>query len=165
MSGCCRAGVHSVRRSLYDGGLCKIREKPVAISYRVNQNIPAAKFIELLERSGLAERRPVDDPECIQGMLHGANLLVTAWDGMKLVGLSRALTDFHYACYLSDLAVDREYQRGGIGRELISRTRKQLGMKTKLILLSAPDAQQYYPRLGFVASDRCWVLDADTELL
>lgn len=137
----------------------------MAISYRVNQNIPAVKFIELLERSGLAERRPVDDRECIQGMLNGANLLVTAWDGMKLVGLSRALTDFHYACYLSDLAVDREYQRTGVGRELIGRTRKQLGAKTKVILLAAPDAQDYYPRLGFTASERCWVLDADAELL
>lgn len=135
------------------------------VSYRVNHNIPVVKFIELLERSGLAERRPVDDRECLQGMLNGANLLITAWDGMKLIGLSRALTDFHYACYLSDLAVDREYQRSGIGRELIARTRKQLGPKTKLILLSAPDAQDFYPKLGFVASDRCWVLDADSTLI
>jgi len=137
----------------------------VAINYRVNQNIPAVKFIELLERSGLAERRPVDDKECIQGMLNGANLLVTAWDGMKLVGLSRALTDFHYACYLSDLAVDSEYQRSGIGRELIARTRKQLGSKTKVILLAAPDAQDYYPRLGFTMNERCWVLDGDADLI
>tara|TARA_R100000687_G_scaffold81856_1_gene79688 strand:+ start:2151 stop:2576 length:426 start_codon:yes stop_codon:yes gene_type:complete len=140
-------------------------ENPVAINYRVNQNIPAVKFIELLERSGLAERRPVDDKECIQGMLNGANLLVTAWDGMKLVGLSRALTDFHYACYLSDLAVDSEYQRSGIGRELIARTRKQLGSKTKVILLAAPDAQDYYPRLGFTMNERCWVLDGDADLI
>ncbi|HCS27655.1 MAG TPA: GNAT family N-acetyltransferase [Spongiibacteraceae bacterium] len=137
----------------------------MAINYRVNQNIPAVKFIELLERSGLAERRPVDDKECIQGMLNGANLLVTAWDGMKLVGLSRALTDFHYACYLSDLAVDSEYQRSGIGRELIARTRKQLGSKTKVILLAAPDAQDYYPRLGFTMNERCWVLDGDADLI
>lgn len=135
------------------------------ISYRVNQNIPVVKFIELLERSGLAERRPVQDRECMQGMLNGANLLVTAWDGIKLVGLSRSLTDFHYACYLSDLAVDRDYQHGGIGRELISRTQKQLGPKTKIILLSAPDAQNYYPRLGFTANDRCWVLEGSAELL
>ena len=137
----------------------------MTISYRVNQNIPVVKFIELLERSGLAERRPVDDKECIQGMLNGANLLVTAWDGMKLIGLSRALTDFHYACYLSDLAVDREYQRSGVGRELIMRTRKQLGAKTKVILLAAPDAQSYYPRLGFTANERCWVLDGEAELV
>ena len=136
-----------------------------AISYRVNQNIPVVKFIELLERSGLDERRPVKDRECIQGMLNGANLLVTAWDGMKLVGLARALTDFHYACYLSDLAVDSEYQRSGIGRELIARTRKQLGSKTKVVLLAAPDAQDYYPRLGFTMNERCWVLDGDTDLI
>lgn len=146
-------------------GFAYPREISVTISYRVNQNIPAVKFIELLERSGLAERRPVEDRECIQGMLNGANLLVTAWDGMKLVGLARALTDFHYVCYLSDLAVDRDYQRAGIGRELIGRTRKQLGARTKIILLSAPDAQDYYPRLGFSASERCWVLDEGAELV
>lgn len=136
----------------------------MAISYRVNQAIPAVKFIDLLERSGLAERRPVADHECIQGMLNGANLLITAWDGFTLVGLSRALTDFHYACYLSDLAVDRGYQRQGIGRELIARTRKQLGAQTRIILLAAPDAQTYYPGLGFSASDRCWILDAEAPL-
>ena len=134
------------------------------ISYRVNQVIPVVKFIDLLERSGLAERRPVDDKECLQGMLSGANLLVTAWDGMKLVGLSRSLTDFHYACYLSDLAVDQAYQRSGIGRELIERTRKQLGAKTKLVLLAAPDAQTYYPKIGFSPSERCWVLEEGAEL-
>ncbi len=135
-----------------------------AISYRVNQPIPVVKFIDLLERSGLAERRPVADKECLQGMLSGANLLVTAWDGTKLVGLSRSLTDFHYACYLSDLAVDQAYQRNGIGRELIERTRKQLGAKTKLVLLAAPDAQAYYPKIGFSPSERCWVLEKGAEL-
>ncbi len=161
-------GVHSAGLRLYYGTPVARKDKKVdmgAVSYRVNQNIPLVKFVELLERSGLAERRPVHDRECLQGMLNGANLLVTAWDGIKLIGLSRALTDFHYACYLSDLAVDRDYQRSGIGRELIARTRKQLGANTKLILLSAPEAQGYYPKLGFVANERCWVLDADATLL
>lgn len=136
----------------------------MSISYRVNQSIPVAKFIELLERSGLAQRRPVQDKECIQGMLHGANLLVTAWDGVRLVGVSRSLTDFHYACYLSDIAVDEDYQHQGIGRELIRYTQKQLGAKTRIILLAAPLAQDYYPKLGFTSHDRCWVLDAGDEL-
>ncbi|WP_372780341.1 GNAT family N-acetyltransferase [Litorivivens sp.] len=136
----------------------------MSISYRVNQSIPVVKFIDLLERSGLAERRPVADRECIQGMLNGANLLVTAWDGIRLVGVSRSLTDFHYACYLSDIAVDRDYQHQGIGRELIRMTQKQLGSKTRLILLAAPLAQDYYPKLGFTLHDRCWVLEAGDEV-
>ena len=136
----------------------------MAISYRVNQAIPVVKFIDLLERSGLAERRPVDDRECVQGMLNGANLLVTAWDGMQLVGISRSLTDFHYACYLSDIAVDQAYQHQGIGRELIRMTQKQLGSKTRLILLAAPLAQDYYPKLGFQPHDRCWVLEAGEDV-
>nr|WP_221200492.1 GNAT family N-acetyltransferase [Litorivivens lipolytica] len=118
----------------------------------------------MLERSGLAERRPVEDRECMQGMLNGANLLITAWDGVQLVGVSRSLTDFHYACYLSDIAVDREYQHQGIGRELIRMTQKQLGSKARLILLAAPLAQDYYPKLGFRLHDRCWVLEAGDEV-
>ncbi|WP_372747822.1 GNAT family N-acetyltransferase [Litorivivens sp.] len=136
----------------------------MAISYRVNQSLSVVKFIDLLERSGLADRRPVDDRECMQGMLHGANLLITAWDGMQLVGVARSLTDFHYACYLSDIAVDKEYQHQGVGRELIRYTRKQLGAKTRIILLAAPLAQDYYPKLGFTLHDRCWVLDAGEEI-
>lgn len=136
----------------------------MAISYRVNQSLSVVKFVDLLKRSGLADRRPVDDRECMQGMLQGANLLITAWDGMNCVGVSRSLTDFHYACYLSDIAVDRDYQHQGIGRELIRYTRKQLGPSTRIILLAAPLAQDYYPKLGFTLHDRCWVLEAGEEI-
>ncbi|MDX1269920.1 MAG: GNAT family N-acetyltransferase [Oceanisphaera sp.] len=122
------------------------------------------KFVDLLQRSGLAARRPVEDRECIQGMLNGGNLLVTAWDGMRLIGLSRSMTDFHYACYLSDLAVDSEYQRQGIGRDLIERTRKQLRPSCKLVLLSAPKAVDYYPHIGFQRHDSCWLLPPGSEL-
>ena len=123
----------------------------MAISYRVNHRISVGKFVDLLQRSGLAERRPVDDTECLAGMLNGANLLVTAWDGMRLIGLSRSMTDFHYACYLSDLAVDSEYQRQGIGRDLVERTRKQLRPTCKLVLLSAAPGRP--PGACWVA---CW---------
>ena len=112
----------------------------------------------MLRRSGLAERRPVAELEVIQGMLAHADLLVTARADGLLVGVARSVTDFHYCCYLSDLAVDRAYQKSGIGRELIRRTRDRLGPACILILLSAPAAAGYYPRLGFSAHDSAWVL-------
>lgn len=134
------------------------------MEYRINQPINPDQFIDVLTRSTLAERRPVDDKECIEGMLEHANLTVTAWDGDKLVGIARSMTDFHYACYLSDLAVDAAYQHGGIGRELIRQTQRALGPRCKLRLISAPAAVGYYPKLGFVRNEQCWEL-APSSLL
>ena len=99
-----------------------------------------ADFIDLLVRSTLAERRPVDQPETIRGMLAHADIIITARAAGRLVGVSRAITDFNFCTYLSDLAVDREFQRQGIGKELIRQTHEAAGLNTTLILLSAPCA-------------------------
>ena len=128
------------------------------ITYNVNAAITPEQFIDVLNRSTLGERRPVDDRDCIEGMLKHGNLLVTAWDGTALVGVARSLTDFAYACYLSDLAVDVAYQRSGIGQALIQQTQQQLGHRCKIVLLAAPAAADYYAKVGFVRNDRCWEL-------
>jgi predicted N-acetyltransferase YhbS len=91
-------------------------------------------------------------------MVQNANLCVTAWDGAKLVGIARSVTDFHYACYLSDLAVDAACQRSGIGKALVAHTQAQLGSRCKIRLISAPGAAAYYPRIGFVQNPNCWEL-------
>lgn len=96
-------------------------------------------------------------------MLQHANLLCTAWDGAKLVGVARSVTDFEYCCYLSDLGVDERYQRQGIGKELIKLTQSKLGSKAKLILLSAPKAETYYPKVGFEAHRSAWILAAQKQ--
>lgn len=119
------------------------------IEYRVNTALSVEQFRDVLRRSTLAARRPLDDAARVQRMLNHANLIVTAWDGEALVGVSRALTDFSYCCYLSDLAVDVAYQRAGIGKELIWRTRAAAGPECVLLLLSAPAAMAYYPKVGF----------------
>jgi ribosomal protein S18 acetylase RimI-like enzyme len=116
------------------------------------------EFIDILERSTLAERRPVGEPETIRGMLAHANIIVTARSGGLLVGISRAITDHHFCTYLSDLAVDREYQNRGIGRELIRRTHESAGLNTTLVLLAAPKARTYYPYVGMHAHDSCWII-------
>jgi ribosomal protein S18 acetylase RimI-like enzyme len=114
--------------------------------------------------STLAERRPVDEPERLQKMLEHGNLIVTARtaDG-KLVGVSRALTDFVYCTYLSDLAVDEAFQHQGIGTELIRQT-KLASPQAKLILLSAPKATGYYPKIGMSQHEFCFFLDRVEEL-
>lgn len=134
------------------------------ISFEINIPISTDQFIDLLRESTLAERRPVDDRECIEGMLNNSNLIITAWHGEKLVGVARSITDFHYACYLSDLAVDKKYQNSGIGKFLQRITQEQLGPRCKLILIAAPAANSYYEQLGFTNNPRCWVLDGGENI-
>jgi len=134
------------------------------IQYEYGREISEDEFVDLLTRSTLAERRPVDHPECIKAMIEHANLLCTAWDGAKLVGVARSLTDFEYCCYLSDLAVDAAYQKQGIGRELIRLTQSRLGSQAKIILLAAPKAMKYYPRIGFDAHGSAWILSASKSI-
>lgn len=134
------------------------------IHYSTTTPLSPTTFIDLLRRSTLAERRPVDDAEAIAGMVANADLTVTAWDGELLVGVARSVTDFTYCCYLSDLAVDVAYQRQGIGVELIARTQEQLGPRCNLILLAAPAAADYYGHIGFNHHPRCWILPRDKRV-
>ena len=143
----------------YDDCLCASCLEQLRIEYKINAQISVDQFIDLLLRSTLSERRPIDDHECLQGMVNNSNLMITAWDGDMLIGIARSITDFHYACYLSDLAVDKQYQKSGVGRRLQTTTQEQLGEKCKLILISAPDANSYYEHIGYTNNQRCWVLD------
>jgi N-acetylglutamate synthase-like GNAT family acetyltransferase len=129
------------------------------IRYETDQAITADEFIDLMKRSTLAERRPVHDRARIEKMLAHGNILISAWDGNLLVGISRALSDFSFCCYLSDLAVDEAYQHKGIGKELIKRTHEVAGEKdAQLILLAAPKAVNYYPKIGMEQFKECFVI-------
>ena len=139
-------------------------ESNMSIKYKVNVPITTDQFITLLEASTLGERRPIQDRECMDGMISNSNLTVSAWDDELLVGVARSLTDFHYACYLSDLAVRKTHQKSGIGMHLQALTQKQLGSKCQLILIAAPTANQYYEHIGFTNNPRCWVLDRDSRI-
>ncbi|MBT1452394.1 GNAT family N-acetyltransferase [Glaciecola sp. XM2] len=134
------------------------------IEYKINAAITSKQFIDLLNASTLGSRRPVDNGPCIQGMIDNTNLMVSAWNGAQLVGIARSVTDFHYACYLSDLAVHCDYQKCGIGKRLQVITQQQLGPLCKLILIAAPAANQYYEHIGFIQNERCWVLEPHAKI-
>lgn len=136
----------------------------MSIEYKINASISTDQFIELLKNSTLGERRPVDDRECMEGMINNGNLTVSAWDKGQLVGIARSVTDFHFACYLSDLAVSLDYQKLGIGKELQRLTQAELGPKCSLILLAAPAASQYYGHIGYSHNERCWVLGRNDKI-
>ena len=136
----------------------------MSIEYKINAPVSTDQFIELLRESTLGERRPIEDRECMEGMVKNSNLMVTAWHGEELIGIARSVTDFHYACYLSDLAVHRKYQKTGVGKKLQNITQEKLGSKCKLILVAAPSANSYYEHIGFSNNQRCWVLDREQSI-
>ncbi len=133
------------------------------IRYKKNVRLELDQFTELYRSSTLAERRPADDPVVMRQMMENANLTITAWDGGDLVGIARTLTDFAFVAYLADLAVARSHQGRGIGRRLVEQTRAALGPKCLVVLLSAPDANAFYPHIGFSHHPRAWILPPEEQ--
>jgi N-acetylglutamate synthase-like GNAT family acetyltransferase len=117
------------------------------ITYKLNCPLDADELIRVFETSGI--NRPSKDRDRIQRMLDNSNLIISAWDDGSLIGVCRALTDFSYCCFLSDLAVDRKYQHAGVGKEMLSRLRAEIGDEVSLIIQAAAASMSYYPRLGF----------------
>src|SRR5215467_1534536 len=128
------------------------------IVYGLEPELSAQAFRDILMASTLAERRPANDLERLERMLRQADIILTARDGRRLVGVSRAITDFAYCCYLSDLAVDAAYQHKGIGKRLIAETRARAGEAATLILLAAPAAETYYAKVGMSHAASCWTI-------
>jgi ribosomal protein S18 acetylase RimI-like enzyme len=126
------------------------------IEYKVGIVPKTSDIIEVYDSSGI--KRPTTDNGRITKMYENSNLIITAWLNSELIGISRSLTDFCYACYLSDLAVKSEYQKEGIGKKLIELTEKEIGKGTALILLSAPIAMEYYPKIGFEKVDNGFII-------
>ena len=128
------------------------------IQYQGESDLSPQEFVDVLRRSTLSQRRPVDQEETIRSMIRNADVVITARANSILVGVARAITDFSYCTYLSDLAVDVEFQRSGMGRELIQRVHRAAGVNTTLILLAAPAAATYYPHIGMSKHESCWIL-------
>ncbi len=127
-----------------------------AIEYLVNAGLDAHAVADVFRSSGV--KRPVEDIARIKRMLEHANLIISAWDGSQLVGIARALTDFSYCCYLSDIAVRKEYQRTGIGKGLVQCLQEQLSDEVMVLLIAAPERMDYYKHLAFERNERAWYL-------
>jgi predicted N-acetyltransferase YhbS len=132
------------------------------IIYALEPELSVDDFRAVLVASTLGERRPIDDDSRLAKMLSAADVIVTARVDGKIAGVSRALTDFSFATYLSDLAVDQNYQGLGIGRELIQRTHDAAGRQTMLVLVAAPGARTYYPHIGLEPHDSCWMIQRNS---
>ncbi|KAA2239009.1 GNAT family N-acetyltransferase [Chitinophaga agrisoli] len=127
------------------------------ITYKNDVMPPVDKIIELYNAAGLP--RPTNDAERMKTMFQHSNLVVSAWDGEKLVGISRTITDWVWCSYLADLAVSPDYKESGIGKELIRLTRERIGEQAMILLLSVPGAMDYYPKVGFTKEDRGFIMN------
>ncbi len=132
----------------------------MSITYRHDVTLTPEDYADILGRTSLGARRPIGDLSVVAQMLQHADILITAWDNLKLVGVARSFTDRAYVTYLADLAVDDAYQKQGIGKQLIAETAKQCLPSCRLVLFAAPDAQSYYGRVGFDAMTNGWGLPA-----
>ncbi len=133
------------------------------IEYKIENDLSVEEFRMVLINSTLGERRPVNDYERLSGMLKHGNLIVTARDNGRLIGVSRSLSDYAFCTYLSDLAVDEQYQKQGVGKELIRQT-MLASSSARLILLSAPAATSYYPKIGMKRFEHCYYIDDISDL-
>lgn len=130
----------------------------MSIIYRHDAQLTPAQYIDILNRTSLGARRPVGDVQAIADMLAHTDILITAWDGEKLVGVARSFSDRAYVTYLADLAVDEAVQRQGIGRRLIAETQNQAKPGCKIVLFAAPEAEAYYGHIGLQPITQGWVL-------
>jgi ribosomal protein S18 acetylase RimI-like enzyme len=134
------------------------------LRYTIQESVSVSQFRDLLVRSTLSERRPLADLACLEGMIKNSNLVATAWHDQLLVGIARSVTDFHFCCYLSDLAVDVTHQRQGIGKQLMKITQETLGPRCSIVLLAAPAAVDYYSHVGLEHHPQAWILPAGKPL-
>lgn len=127
------------------------------IEYKLDRIPTAEQVIELYNEAGLP--RPTDDAERIGKMFENSNLIVTAWDSHKLIGVCRTITDWVWSSYLADLAVSPDYKKSGIGKKLIDLTREKLGEQSMVLLLSVPTAMEYYPKVGFAKQNSAFIIE------
>jgi ribosomal protein S18 acetylase RimI-like enzyme len=128
----------------------------MVITYKVNTKIEPHQLSELFQSSGI--RRPSEDLSRLKKMLDNANMIVSAWDGEKLVGIARALSDFSFCCYLSDLAVAKEYQNQGIGQELVTEVQKQIGDESNLVMMASQEVIEYAHKIGFEPAPNAFIV-------
>lgn len=118
-------------------------------TYKVHDQINSLELSHVFNASGI--KRPVDDFPRLQGMIDNADIIITARYEEKVIGVARAITDFNYCCYLSDLAIDKEHQKHGIGKELVRLLQEEIGEEVSLLLLASQEAMEYYPKIGFTS--------------
>lgn len=120
----------------------------MSITYQQELTLTAADYISVLSRTTMRDKRPLANTERIQGMLDGANFIVTARESDTIIGVARCITDFAWIAYCAELAVAETHQGVGVGQKLIEVAKALLGPQIGLSLLAEPEAEGFYRRIG-----------------
>jgi GNAT superfamily N-acetyltransferase len=120
----------------------------MSITYQQELTLTAAEYISVLSRTTMRDKRPLGNTARIQGMLDGANFIVTARESDAIVGLARCITDFSWIAYCAELAVVETHQGLGVGQKLIEAAKALLGPQIGLSLIAEPEAEGFYRRIG-----------------
>jgi ribosomal protein S18 acetylase RimI-like enzyme len=130
-----------------------------SITYSADERPDVGRIVELYRAARLG--RPVDDPHRIARMYDGSSLVLTACDATRLVGILRGWTDGAFDGYVCDLAVDPEYQKQGVGRELL-RICVARSPDVQWVLRASVIAADYYAHLGWERIENGWFWGRET---
>ena len=117
-----------------------------AVGIRAEPDVDPAAVRALFGQTEWASQRSVEE---IRALLAASAVVVTAWDGDRLVGFARALSDGRFRALVEDVIVDAEVRGRGIGRRLVDAVLDHPRMrKVELVVLSTAIPDFYRP-FGF----------------
>ena len=123
------------------------------ITYRSDVRPDAQTVAQLCRAASL--NRPVHDLERMAHMYASSNLVWTAWDGDRLIGVLRGWSDGAYDGYVCDLAVHPNYQKQGVGKKLLDCCRATES-KVQFVLRASEVARDYYSHIGWQKIENGW---------
>ena len=121
------------------------------------EHITADEYINFLKRTDLGKQYPKERfRERIEKLVGNVSIsLVARNENNTVVGVLFGLTDFAYWLYVTDLGVDRAYERQGIGKQLMKTAHKIAGGEKDiaLYLIANENAVPFYEKLGMKKAD------------
>ena len=123
----------------------------------ISERLTAEEYIDFLKRTDLGSQYPLERfDERIARLVNTVSVSLTARndDGL-LIGVLFGLTDFAYWLYVTDLGVDRRYERQGIGRKLMQTAHEMAGGERDIAvyLVANENAVPFYEKLGMKKAD------------
>ena len=122
-----------------------------------SEKLTAEEYIDFLKRTDLGSQYPKERfAERIPRLLENASISLAARnDENRLIGVLLGLTDFAYWLYVTDLGVDRDYERQGIGRRLMKLAHETAGGEKDIAvyLIANENAVPFYEKLGMKKAD------------
>ena len=122
-----------------------------AVTFSETTDLDAAQLLRLFHQAPWAKNRTLKDAKV---MLDHSDVVLCAWDGERLVGFGRVLTDFVYRATIWDVIVDQAYQKQGIGTELVQRILHHPRLNKVELFWLCTRRPGFYEKLGFSSKEQ-----------